>query len=638
MNVCEHFDWSWIESSTIETGRIQLSNQPPNKPVAISIGLQSRNLMECFYHHLLSKRKLVSLLLVAAMTLVSGDLKASAVINGNLVTIQEQEDKGLVSLANGCSAVLLANDWLLTAGHCISNNRNSASVTAIANWESVGNQLRQSDAIYQYAGFNDLRNVDLALVHLAAPFTVHGATTGFVNQLNTNSVASLAGKTVAAYGVGINAVPRGGSGIWRAGDLAISAVGSDSFTILPNGAGQITAPGDSGGPHFIFQNGVPLITGIQSGASWNCSDQTSSATCKSTITQIVSASPVSIPAVHERLRAVLASQWHPNVISEPIWVLAGEIQGTRWGFTDVNQVNWAQAARSAAAMCYNRTFSAGHFDGHQNLALGGYGIQCSGRGVFWSDVTVADIASTGWGFTDINTVSWTRANRAAERLCAGFGQNFAGGQFNGHQVNGNYGLYCYRDGARWFDATTAEIAATGWGWASGDMDTEPWAQGARAATGFCRGKGYSGGFMNGQIDRGAGLYGVVCQGNTFSGGTSPLPTMALNYTNGSAGSFFTLRGTGFPPNSADAVHANGHLVAPVQIDSTGSFSLNILTSPNDSGQYILESNVNASSRVQFALEAIAPFRAQELSGEVCNLQGHCTTKPLFHIFLPLVRN
>ena len=106
-------------------------------------------------------------------------------------------------------------------------------------------------------------------------------------------------------------------------------------------------------------------------------------------------------------------------------------------------------------------------------------------------MTATATADTGWGFTDIDTVSWTQASRAAERLCAGFNQGFAGGQFTGHRIGGLYGIYCYKDGARWFDATTAEIAATGWGWTSGDMDTEPWAQGARAATEFCRAKGFA---------------------------------------------------------------------------------------------------------------------------------------------------
>lgn len=573
--------------------------------------------------------RIAALLLVVASAFFNTSATALAIINGNTVTLQEQEDKGLITLANSCSAVLLANDWLLTAGHCIANNRDPFSVTAAANWETPGNQTRQSDAVYQFGSVDDpRRTLDLAIVHLAAPFTVHGATTGFLNQLNLNAADSLNNQTLAEYGTGFSGYPSMGDGIWRAADLSNPSVGGETFSVTPNGAGQIAMLGDSGGPYFIFQGGIPLITGIQSSATWNCSNNSTKAACKASITKITSATAVSIPATQVGVRAVLASQWHPTAISEPVWVLAGEIQATRWGFADVNTVNWAQAARSAAAMCYNRGFAGGHFDGHQDLGAGGYGIQCSGKGVFWTDVTTDQIASTGWGFTDVNTVSWTRANRAAERLCAGFNQGFAGGQFNGHMVDGRYGLFCYRDGARWFDATTEEIAATGWGWASGDIDTEPWAQGARAATGFCRGKGFSGGFMNGQVDRAAGLYGVVCQGNSMSGGTSSaLPALELNYTAGLPGSFFTLRGSNFPPNSTDTIRVNGQAIAPVQIDAGGSFGLTIYTGSDDAGQYIFESTVNASSRVELSLNEMASLHPRETGGVACNLQGNCTLNP-----------
>ena len=124
-------------------------------------------------------------------------------------------------------------------------------------------------------------------------------------------------------------------------------------------------------------------------------------------------------------------------------------------------------------------------------------------------MTAAQIAATAWGFTDVNTVSWAQAGRAAERLCAGLGQ----GQFNGHMRSatrtGRYGLFCYRTGAQWFDATGAQIAATGWGFPTPRLDDNLWAQAARAATGFCRARGFAGGFMNGhQVpDR----FGIVCQ-------------------------------------------------------------------------------------------------------------------------------
>ena len=86
---------------------------------------------------------------------------------------------------------------------------------------------------------------------------------------------------------------------------------------------------------------------------------------------------------------------------------------------------------------------------------------------------------------------------------------FAGGHFTGHQIGKLVSLICYRDGAQWFDAPDQKIAATGWGFPTYSLDDNNWAQAARAATGFCRDQGFSGGFMNGhQVP---GRFGVVCQ-------------------------------------------------------------------------------------------------------------------------------
>ena len=42
-------------------------------------------------------------------------------------------------------------------------------------------------------------------------------------------------------------------------------------------------------------------------------------------------------------------------------------------------------------------------------------------------------------------------------------RGFAGGQVNGHQRDGRYGIFCFRRGAQWFDALDRDIAKTGWG-------------------------------------------------------------------------------------------------------------------------------------------------------------------------------
>ena len=453
---------------------------------------------------------------------------ALAIVGGKDVSVLEQNRRGLVSVGGGCSGVLISEDWVMTAGHCVPDVRPNPTVPVRATWNN--GVSANSNAIYQFArvpggGGNDNNpGPDIALIHLSTPFP--GISLGYRLQLYQGSLASLRGKTVAKYGRGLSSlaeqnpatggtVTPEGSGIYRAADLKVDQVRGYKITYHPTAFGQVTLPGDSGGPGFIWDQGVALLVGITSTAAWDCFNRTGMTpaqvdqNCRNSLFRQSESHDVAIPAVKAALEAVLKTKWNPNVTSEPAWIFHPEIEVTPWPFNDVNTVAWAQAARVGAKLCYNRGFLAGHFDGHQDVAKGAYGIQCSGQGTTWRDVTAADIASTGWGFTDVNQVNWAQANRAAERLCANANQGFAGGHFNGHMVDGRYGLFCYRDGAQWFDAADADLAATGFGFSTPRLDEVMWAQAARAAVGFCRSRGFSGGFMNGhQVP---GKYGVVCQ-------------------------------------------------------------------------------------------------------------------------------
>jgi Trypsin len=454
-----------------------------------------------------------------------------AIITGKTVGAGEQELRGLVTLNGGsCSGVLIANDWVMTAGHCVSSARPPAPVRV-----SLNGVNRNGDATYQFGGglgptglfLNPSYGPDLALIHLSQPFIIAGATTGFVNRLYEGTPASLNAKLVASYGQGISIyaqpgtppLPPTGAGTWRAADLTVSNVSATTYRISPAPSGnpnlpnQITAFGDSGGPAFIWENSIPFLVGIQSTSNPICNNSTP-LTCQQTVTGILFSTATSVPAVRDWIAAVLKSRWEPTATSTPVMVQLAEVKGTSGDFTDANNVGWAQAARSASKMCYNRGFAGGHFDGHQDVAKGTYGIQCSGVGTQFNDM-FANAMDSRWAFSDINNVSWAQANRVAERFCAAQNKGFAGGHFNGNMAPGvvlvpaKFGIFCYKDGAQWFDANDTELAATGFGFSAPNLDDVAWAQADRAAVGYCRGKGFSGGFMNGQHV--PGKYGVVCQ-------------------------------------------------------------------------------------------------------------------------------
>jgi Zn-dependent metalloprotease len=89
-------------------------------------------------------------------------------------------------------------------------------------------------------------------------------------------------------------------------------------------------------------------------------------------------------------------------------------------------------------------------------------------------------------------------------------KGYVGGLMNGYEGNGLFGVICFGPGAQWSDASDADIDSTGWSFRD---NSTPWDNQARAAQVLCNRKGFVGGFFNGYI--GPAVHGLICYPGTF---------------------------------------------------------------------------------------------------------------------------
>lgn len=411
----------------------------------------------------------------------TGQVQQGLSAGSTIVSLQQQHDLGMVGIlawygnapivgntTPTCSGVLIANDWALTAGHCV--DVDEGIKTHWIRHPDTNGAWFGTDAVYKFGYLaGDPSGPDLGLLHLTAPVPLNGRTRGFRNRFWTGAVLN---RTVALFGLGTQM-----TNYWGADFNVNSVTGPANRNLIVTSvakgtlqSGSITiVGGDSGGPGFIWDNGVPFLISINTNTN----------------------TVVSIPANHEWITAVTKSQWFPNRPTNSIGVDRVEINATVWKFGALGQVPWALPQRSATELCSRRSMAGGHYEGTEQNSV--VNLQCSNRvNVAYFDANPATDPSipADWRlerFSDIDTVPWAAANRAAERICNSKGQGFAGGHFNGHQGSNGKGLFCFRN-AQWFDSENVPI---------GDLNTVTWSEAARIAKAFCLSKGASSGFFNG---------------------------------------------------------------------------------------------------------------------------------------------
>lgn len=94
----------------------------------------------------------------------------------------------------------------------------------------------------------------------------------------------------------------------------------------------------------------------------------------------------------------------------------------------------------------------------------------------------------------------------------------------------------------------------------------------------------------------------------------------INHNSGKPGSFFTLTGHKFAPNSTATIRVNGNVLGTLPTDGTGALIFLINSTGADPGIYLVDVIVDTTTvRTSFVLDPNQPLYAQDSQGTLFNL-------------------
>jgi len=175
-------------------------------------------------------------------------------VGGQLVSVDDQQQLGLVTVGGGCSGTLIQSSWVLTADHCISTNgiggpvAKMSDIKITAAWSPL--TVTPTDFV-RWGTTSD--KLDVALLHLGnGNFGRANSQAIYPDKVTKADTLTKFGRGIYEYATAAPLAAAKSDGKYRSANFTPDSADNTLSINLPvNDAGQIGDGGDSGGPDFI---------------------------------------------------------------------------------------------------------------------------------------------------------------------------------------------------------------------------------------------------------------------------------------------------------------------------------------------------------------------------------------------------